>query len=42
VLLGKSRIPKTDEEYKIDSVEGKRLIDLNEFAYMDLILSIDD
>jgi len=45
VLLGKARIPKTDEDYKMDTEEGKRLMiaaDLNELAYTELILSIDD
>jgi hypothetical protein len=42
--LGKNRIPKTDEDYRIDTEEGKRLMiaaDLNELAYTELILSID-
>jgi Reverse transcriptase (RNA-dependent DNA polymerase)/gag-polypeptide of LTR copia-type/Zinc knuckle len=45
VLLGKARIPKTDEDYEMDTEEGKRLMiaaDLNELAYTELILSIDD
>ena len=45
VLLGKVRIPKTDEDYEMDSEEGKKLTiatDMNELAYTELILSIDD
>jgi hypothetical protein len=35
----------TDEAYEVDTEEGKKLIiatDMNEFAYTELILSIDD
>jgi hypothetical protein len=45
VLLGKVRIPMTDEDYEVDTEEGKKLIivaDMNELAYTELILSIDD
>jgi hypothetical protein len=45
VLLGKLRIPMTDEDYEVDTEEGKKLriaADMNEFAYTELILSIDD
>jgi hypothetical protein len=45
VLLGRSRIPKTDEDYKMYMEEGKRLMiaaDCNELAYTETILSIDD
>ena len=45
VLLGKVRIPKTDEDYETDTEEGKKLMiaaDMNELAYTELILSIDD
>jgi hypothetical protein len=41
VLLGKVRILKTDEDYNMDTEEGKRLMvaaDLNELAYTELIL----
>jgi hypothetical protein len=41
VLLGKVRILKTDEDYNMDTKEGKRLMiaaDLNELAYTELIL----
>jgi hypothetical protein len=45
VLLGKVRIPMTDEDYEVDTEEGKKLriaADMNELAYAELILSIDD
>jgi hypothetical protein len=45
VLLGKVRIPMTDEEYEVDTEEGKKLriaADMNELAYTEMILSIDD
>ena len=45
MLLGKVRIPKTDEDYDMDSKEGKKLTiaaEMNEWAYTELILSIDD
>jgi hypothetical protein len=45
VLLGKVKIPKTDEVYDMDSEEVKNFIiaaDMNELAYTELILSIDD
>jgi hypothetical protein len=44
VLLGKVRIPMTDEDYEVDTEEGKKLriaADINELAYTELILSID-
>jgi hypothetical protein len=43
VLLGKIKVPRTD--YDMESEEGKKLTiaaDMNELAYTDLILSIDD
>jgi hypothetical protein len=45
VLLGKVKIPKTDEDYDLESEEGKKLsteAEMNEFTYTELILSIDD
>jgi len=45
VLVGKVSIPKTREGYNMDSEEGKRLAiaaEMNESAYTELILSIDD
>jgi hypothetical protein len=45
VLLGKLTILKTDEVYEEESKEGKKkriITDLNELAYSELILSIDD
>jgi hypothetical protein len=45
VLLGKVRIPMTDEDYEVDIEEGKKLgiaAHMNELAYTELILSIDD
>jgi gag-polypeptide of LTR copia-type len=45
VLLGKVKIPKTDEVYDMESEEGKKFIiaaDMNELAYTELILLIDD
>jgi hypothetical protein len=45
VLLGKARIPKTDENYEMDSEQGKKLTtatDMNELAYTELPLSIYD
>jgi hypothetical protein len=45
VLLGKVKVPKTDEDYDIESEEGKKLTisaDINELACTELILSIDD
>ena len=45
VLLGKVTIPKTDEVFNVESEEGKKKMmtaDLNELAYTELILSIDD
>jgi hypothetical protein len=45
VLLGKFKVPKTDEDYDMESEERKKLTiaaDMNEFAYNELILSIDD
>jgi hypothetical protein len=45
VLLGKVKVSRTDEEYDMGSEEGKKLTiaaDMNELAYTELILSIDD
>jgi gag-polypeptide of LTR copia-type/Zinc knuckle len=45
VLLVKVKIPKTDEVYDMESEEGKKFIiaaDMNELAYTELVLSIDD
>jgi hypothetical protein len=47
VLLGKVKVkvPRTDEDYDMESEEGKKLTiaaDMNEIAYTELILSIDD
>ena len=45
VLLGKVTIPKTDKVFNLKSEEGKKKMmtaDLNELAYTELILSIDD
>jgi hypothetical protein len=45
VLLGKVKVPRTDEDYDMESEEGKKLTiaaDMNELAYTELILSIDD
>jgi hypothetical protein len=45
VLLGKVKIPKTDEDHDLESEEGKKLsiaAEMNELAYTELILSIDD
>jgi hypothetical protein len=44
-LLGKVKVPRTDEDYDMKSEEGKELkiaADMNELAYIELILSIDD
>jgi hypothetical protein len=44
-LLGKVKVPRTDEDYDMESEEGKKLTiaaDMNELAYTELILSIDD
>jgi tellurite resistance-related uncharacterized protein len=45
VLLGKVKLPKIDEDYDMESEEEKTLTiaaDMNELAYTELILSIDD
>jgi hypothetical protein len=45
VILGKVRIPMTDEDYEVDTEEEKKLgiaADMNELAYTEIILSIDD
>jgi hypothetical protein len=45
VLLGKFKVPRTDEDYDMESEEGKKLTmtaDMNELAYTDLSLLIDD
>jgi hypothetical protein len=44
-LLGKVKVPRTYEDYDMESEEGKKLTiaaDMNELAYTELILSIDD
>jgi hypothetical protein len=44
-LLGKVKVPRTDEDYDMKSEEGKKLTVatyMNELAYTELILSIDD
>jgi hypothetical protein len=43
--LGKFRVSNIDEVYDMESEEGKKLriaADINELAYTELILSIDD
>jgi hypothetical protein len=45
VLLGKVRIPMTDEDYEVDTEEKKKLriaTDMNELVYTEMVLSIDD
>jgi hypothetical protein len=45
VLLGKVNAPRADEDYDMESEEGKKLTvaaDMNELAYTELILSSDD
>jgi hypothetical protein len=45
VLLRKVRIPMTDEDYEVDTEEGKKLriaADMNELSYTELISPIDD
>jgi hypothetical protein len=45
VFLGKVEVPRTDEDYDMESEEGKKLTiaaDMNELTYTELILSIDD
>jgi hypothetical protein len=45
VLLGKVNVPRTNEDYDMESEEGKKLTiaaDMNELTYTELILSIDD
>jgi hypothetical protein len=45
VLLGKVKIRRTDEDYDMESEEGKTLTitsDMNELEYTELILSIDN
>jgi hypothetical protein len=45
LLLGKVKVPRTDEDYDMESEEGKKstiAADMNELAYTELILSIDD
>jgi hypothetical protein len=44
-LLGKVKVPRTNENYDLESDEGKKLTlaaDMNELAYIELILLIDD
>jgi tellurite resistance-related uncharacterized protein len=45
VLLGKVKVLRTDVDYDMESEERKKLTiaaDMNELAYSELILSIDD
>jgi hypothetical protein len=45
VLSGKVKVPRNDEDYYMESDEEKKLTiaaDMNELAYTELILSIDD
>jgi hypothetical protein len=45
LLLGKVKVPKTDEDYNMESEEGKTLTiiaDMNKLAYTELILLIED
>jgi hypothetical protein len=45
LLLGKVKVPRTDEDYDMESEEGKKLkiaVDMNELAYTELLSSIDD
>jgi hypothetical protein len=45
VLIGKVKVPRTDEDYDMESEEGTKVIiaaDMNELAYTELILLIDD
>jgi hypothetical protein len=45
LLLGKVKVSRTDEDYDMESEEGKKLTiaaDMNELAYTELIFSIDD
>jgi tellurite resistance-related uncharacterized protein len=37
VLLGKVKVPRTDEDYDMESEEGKKSADMNELAYTELI-----
>jgi hypothetical protein len=40
ILLGKVKVPRTDEDYDLESEEGKKLTiaaDMNELAYTELI-----
>jgi hypothetical protein len=44
-LLGKVKVTRTDEDYDMESEEGKKLTiaaNMNESVYTELILSIDD
>jgi hypothetical protein len=44
-LFGNVKFPRTDEDYDVDSDEGNKFpiaADMNESAYTELILSIDD
>jgi hypothetical protein len=44
-LLGKAKVPRTDEDYDMESEEGKKLTiatDMDGLAYTELILSVDD
>jgi hypothetical protein len=44
-LFEKVKVPRTDEDYDMESEEGKKLTiaaDMNKLAYTEIILSIDD
>jgi hypothetical protein len=44
-IVGKGKFPKTDEDYDLESEEGKKLSiapEANELAYSKIILSIDN
>jgi hypothetical protein len=44
-LLRKLKFPRTDEDYNMESYEGKKLTiaaDINELVYTELILLIDN
>jgi hypothetical protein len=45
VFLAKVKFPRTDEDYDMESLAGKKLTiatDMIELAYTELILSVDD
>jgi hypothetical protein len=44
-LLGKVKVPRSDEDYDMESEEGKKLTitaEMNDLVYNELILSIDN